>query len=61
MVKSLPAMWETQVRSLGSEDALEKEWQPTPVFLPGQFRGLHGGAWWVMVHGDTQSRTQVSD
>ena len=24
-VKNLPAMWETQVRSLGWEDALEKE------------------------------------
>ena len=25
MVKCLPAMWETQVRSLGQEDTLEKE------------------------------------
>ena len=25
MVKHLPAMWETQVRSLGQEDPLEKE------------------------------------
>ena len=25
MVKCLPAMWETQVRSLGREDLLEKE------------------------------------
>ena len=25
MVKSLPAMWETRVRSLGWEDPLEKE------------------------------------
>ena len=25
MVKHLPAMWETQVRSLGGEDPLEKE------------------------------------
>ena len=24
-VKSLPAMWETQVQSLGQEDPLEKE------------------------------------
>ena len=28
MVKNLPAMWETQVRSLGQEDPLEKEMQP---------------------------------
>ena len=25
MVKNLPALWETQVRSLGQEDPLEKE------------------------------------
>ena len=25
MVKHLPTLWETQVRSLGQEDALEKE------------------------------------
>ena len=23
----------------GSEDSLEKEWLPTPVFLPGEFHG----------------------
>ena len=32
-------MQETQVQSLGCEDPLEKEWQPTPVFLPGEFHG----------------------
>ena len=36
MVKHLPAMQETRVRSLGWEDLLEKEMQPTPVFLPGE-------------------------
>ena len=40
MVKRLSAMRETQVRSLGREDPLEEEWQPTPVFLPGE---SHGG------------------
>ena len=41
MVKRLPAMQETQVRSLGWEDPLEKEmkWQPTPVSLPGKSHG----------------------
>ena len=39
MVKNLPAMWETQVRSLDQEDPLEKEWLPTPVFLPGESHG----------------------
>ena len=44
MVKNLPAMWETWVQSLGWEDYLEKDWLPTPVFLPGESHG--GGAWW---------------
>ena len=39
MVKNLSAMQETQVRYLGQEDPLEKELQPTSVFLPGKFHG----------------------
>ena len=35
----MPAMQETWVRSLGWEDPLEKEMQPTPVFLPGESHG----------------------
>ena len=35
-VNHLPTMWETWVQSLGQEDTLEKEWQPTPVLLPGK-------------------------
>ena len=49
VVKNLPAMWETQVQSLGWEDPLEKKWQPTPVFLPGEFheqRSLVGYSTW---------------
>ena len=38
-VKCLPAMPETRVQSLGWDDPLEKEMQPTPVFLPGKFHG----------------------
>ena len=38
-VKNPPAMQETLVQSLGQEDLLEKEWQPTPVFLPGESHG----------------------
>ena len=37
MVKSLPAVQETHVQSLGWEDPLGR--QPTPVFLPGEFHG----------------------
>ena len=32
LVKNLPAMRETWVRSLGWEGPLEREWLPTPVF-----------------------------
>ena len=32
-----------------------KQWQPTPVFLPGESRD--GGAWWASVYGVAQSRT----
>ena len=38
-VKRLPATWETRVQFLGWEDPLEKEWQSTPVFLPGKSHG----------------------
>ena len=36
MVKNLPAMQETPVRSLGQEDPLEKDMATHPVFLPGE-------------------------
>ena len=39
MVKNLPAMQKTLVRSMGKEDALEKGMAITPVFLPGEFHG----------------------
>ena len=38
-VKNLPEMQETRVQSLGWEVPLEKEWQSTPVFLPGKSHG----------------------
>ena len=37
--------------------ALEKKWQPTPVFLPGESQGR--GAWWAAVYGVAQSRTRL--
>ena len=39
MAKNLPVIEETQVQSLGPEDPLEREWLPTPVFLPGECHG----------------------
>ena len=49
MVKNLPAMWETWVRSLGWKKSLEKEWLPTPVFLPGEFHGQRNLAGYIQV------------
>ena len=39
MVKNLPAMQETWVRSLSWEDPLEKEMAITPLFLPEESHG----------------------
>ena len=38
MVKNLPAIRDTQVRSLGQEDPLEMGMAPNPVFLPEEFQ-----------------------
>ena len=38
-VKNLPAVQETWVRSLDQEDCLEREWLPTPEFLPTESYG----------------------
>ena len=32
-------MWEMRVQSLGQEDPLRIKWQPTSIFLPGEFHG----------------------
>ena len=37
--------------------ALEKKWQPTPVFLPGESQD--GGASWTAFYGVAQSRTRL--
>ena len=46
---------ETRVQSLGREDVLEEEWQPTPVFLSGQ-RSLAGYSSWGLKELDTTER-----
>ena len=63
MVKNLPAMQETSVLSLDQEDPLEKEWQPTPVLLPGEFHGqrrLAGYCPWGCKELDTTERLTLS-
>ena len=39
LVKNLPAVQETWVRSLGWEDPWRRAWEHTPVFLPRESRG----------------------
>ena len=39
MVKDLPAMWETQVRSLGQEDPLEEGMSTHSSILPWRIHG----------------------
>ena len=39
MVKNLPAIQETWIRSLGRRISWRREWLPTLVFLPGEFQG----------------------
>ena len=60
MVKNLPTMRETQVRSLGREDPLEKGMATHSSILAWRIL-MDRGAWWAIVHGVTKSRTQLSD
>ena len=60
MVKNLPAMQETQVRSLGWEDALEKE-ITTHSSILGLENSMDRTAWQATVHGVAKSWTRLSD
>ena len=56
-------MQETQLRALGREDPWRREWQPTPVFLPGEFHGrrsLVGYSPWGHKESDTTERLSTS-
>ena len=59
MVKSLPAVWETWVRSLGGED-LEKE-MATPLQYSCLENPRDGGAGQAQSMGVTKSWTRLSD
>ena len=56
MVKTPPAMQETQVQFLSQEDPWRMEWQPILVFLPGEplgQRSLEGYNPWGRKESDT--------
>ena len=58
-VKRLPTMWETQVRSLGQEDPLEKEMATHSSTLAWKIRGwrsLVGYSPWGHRESDTTER-----
>ena len=44
IVKTLFAISETWVRSLGRENPWKRKWQPTPVFLSGESYGWRSPA-----------------
>ena len=60
MVKSLPAVWETWVQSLGWEDPLEKGMAGYPLQYSCQENSMDRGAWQVTVHGITESWAPLS-
>ena len=43
LIKNLPAMWGTQVQSLGWEDPLQKGMATHSIFLPGESHGQSHG------------------
>ena len=60
MVKSLPAMQETWVPSLGQEGPLEKEMATHSSILTWK-NPKDGGAWRATLHGVAKSRIQLSN
>ena len=60
MVKNLPAMWETWVRSQGWEDPLEEGTATHSSFLAWKIR-MGREAWWATVQGVANSQTWLSD
>ena len=60
LVKSLLAVWETQVQSLSREDPLEKE-MATPLQYSYLENSIDRGGWWATVHVVTKCWTRLSN
>ena len=60
MVKNQPTLQETQILSLGWEDALEKG-MGNPLQYSCLENSMDRGAWWVTVCGVANSRTRQSN
>ena len=59
-VKNLPAMWETQLQSVGWEDPLVKE-KGYPLHYSCLENPMYRGVWQAKLHGVAKSQTQFSD
>ena len=59
MVKNAPAVLETWVRSLGSEDPLEESVATYSTILAWRIP-IDRGAWWATVRGVAKSQTRLS-
>ena len=57
MVKNLPAVQETWVRSLGREDPWRREWHPLRCSCPES--PTDGGACWAAAHGVLRVRCDL--
>ena len=51
----------TKCLSWGISELRRRQWQPTPILLPGNTHPMDGGAWWAAVHVVARSRTRLSD
>ena len=60
LVKNMPAVQETWIRSLGWKNPLEKE-MATPLQYPCLENLMDRGAWWAAVHGVRMSWAQLSN
>ena len=59
IVKNLPAMQKTWVRSLGKEDS-PGGGHGNPLQYSSLENPMDRGAWWATVHGVAKSRTRLS-
>ena len=58
-VKDLPVIQETQVHSLGGKIPWRREWQSTPVFLPGN--SMDRGSWRATINGFGKSQIRLRE
>ena len=63
MVKNLPALWDTWFSPWVGKIFWRREWQPTPVFLPGESHGQRSlagyGPWGLKESHTTEATNQA--